>query len=850
MIVSLRPLLALALVLGVALGWPAAVAGAPVDDIQTQLRTGHYSQAIDDAQEAVRSAPQAEVLHLLLIEGLMTVGRYSEASTAAVAGVAAAPTSIRLRWAGREAALAAGQPELAGQLTAEIRQYVANRPYLYRGAADRVVYARVALLAGADPKEVIDKVLDQPDTTTGQVPREINLAKGELALEKHDFDLAAKSFLAGLKQSPDDPELHAGLARAYASGDRAAMLTEIAAALKVNPRHLPSLLLLVDQEIDAEAYVDAEAQLEDIFKVNPWRPEAWAYEAVLAHLREDPAAENSARDKALRYRKNNPLVDWLIGSKLAEKYRFAEAAAAQRRALHFDGTYLPAEEELANDLLRLGDESEGWKLAEAVHTSDEYDVEAYNLSTLHDTMAKYTTLSDGNFVLRMTAPEATAYGPRALALLERARRTLTAKYGVELAKPTYVEIFGDQKDFAVRTFGMPDIGGFLGVCFGRVVTANGPAANTAQPTNWETVLWHEFCHVVTLQLTQNKMPRWLSEGISVYEESQAEPSWGMHLDRRYREMIVEGGLTPVSRLSGAFLLPKSGEALQFAYLESSLVVEFIVQRYGLEQLKGILRDVGAGQEINSAIAAHTEPMPQLETDFAAYARQRADQLAPQLDWSKPAPALLQPGAEAKLADWIKSHPDTDWALNTRSNELMVAKQWTEAQALLQHYLALYPRQIGLNSAYAQLAIVDRVLGQTAAERTALSQWTELDDNAAAANLRLIELARADQDWPAERKAAERFLAINPLVVPPYRALSEADEKLGDLPGAIAAARSELDLGPSDPPEVHFQLARLLQRSHNPEARRQVLEALEDAPRFREALALLLEINSTPSPSSP
>src|SRR5947209_20567459 len=93
--------------------------------------------------------------------------------------------------------------------------------------------------------------------------------------------------------------------------------------------------------------------------------------------------------------------------------------------------------------------------------------------------------------------------------------------GVELAKPTFVEIFADPKDFAVRTFGMPDIPGFLGVCFGRVVTANGPAATGGSASNWESVLWHEFCHVVTLKLTQNKMPRSLSAGISVYEDRHA-----------------------------------------------------------------------------------------------------------------------------------------------------------------------------------------------------------------------------------------------------------------------------------------------------------------------------------------
>ena len=89
--------------------------------------------------------------------------------------------------------------------------------------------------------------------------------------------------------------------------------------------------------------------------------------------------------------------------------------------------------------------------------------------------------------------------------------------------------------------------------------------------------------------------------------------------------------------------------------------------------------------------------------------------------------------------------------------------------------------------------------------------------------------------------------MNPLVVPPYRYLAEAAEQLGDAPGAIAAHRTELLLDPPNPSEVHFQLARLLHRSNDPEARRQVLLALEDAPRYREALSLLLDIDRAPAP---
>ena len=56
-------------------------------------------------------------------------------------------------------------------------------------------------------------------------------------------------------------------------------------------------------------------------------------------------------------------------------------------------------------------------------------------------------------------------------------------------------------------------------------------------------------HVVTLELTHNKMPRWLSEGISVYEELQENPTWGQRMTPRYRQMILDGELTPVGELS-------------------------------------------------------------------------------------------------------------------------------------------------------------------------------------------------------------------------------------------------------------------------------------------------------------
>src|SRR5262249_3546740 len=209
-----------------------------------------------------------------------------------------------------------------------------------------------------------------------------------------------------------------------------------------------------DQKIDSERYAEAEEVLKRILDVNPGEPRAWAYRAVLAHLRTDPEGESAARDRALARWGRNPGVDHLVGRKLSQKYRFAEGAAAQKRALRLDPEHLPAKVQLCQDMLRLGDEAEGWRLAAEIFARDAYNVVAYNLMTLHDRLSSFRTLEDDGFVVRMDRREADLYGRRVLDLLRRARRTLLEKYAVTLPDPVIVEIFPQKKEFAVRTFGL------------------------------------------------------------------------------------------------------------------------------------------------------------------------------------------------------------------------------------------------------------------------------------------------------------------------------------------------------------------------------------------------------------
>lgn len=824
------------------LGASALGAGTDLEEARRLFKTGEYAKSVILAERGVAERRDSEAWRLLLTRGLLTTGSYREALTAMTNALAKEPRSIQLRWLAREVFEQNGQPEAAKRMVGEINKLVVARPTGYREPLDVIAFGRAALVAGADPKQVLDRAFEMAKRAAPTLS-EVYLASGTLALDKHDYALAAKSFQEGLKQQPDDPDLHCGLATAYEPGNQELMIASIEAALEHNSNHIGSLLLLASHCIDAEDYAKAGEFLDRVRAVNPFHPDEWAYRAALSYLQNQPEAGEAARTNALRFWASNPRVDHLIGLKLSQNYRFTEGAAHQREALRLDETYLPARAQLAQDLLRLGEEREGWELAEDVHRTDGYDVAAFNLVTLHGTMAKFSTLTNEAFILRMGTQEAAIYGPRVLEFLGTARKNLCAKFGFDVRRPCIVEMFPDQKDFAVRTFGMPDNPGFLGVCFGNVVTANSPASHPGRPVNWEAVLWHELCHVVTLQLTRNRMPRWLSEGISVHEELEANPAWGQRMNPRYREMILEGKLTPFSQLSGAFLSPKSDLHLQFAYYESALAVQFLVERFGFDRLKGILRDLGEGMPINQAIEKNTARMAVIEKDFEAFARGLAERMAPGLNWDKPPQAVLSPSDDDPTSvTWTISHPTNFWVMMRKAQGFVEAKQWQEARPLLERLVELYPGATGPDSAYRPLAAAQRALGDTNAEWQVLSRFAALDKEAPDAYLRLMELAALVGDWTAVMQNVGRYLAVNPLVAPPYRFLAQAAEAKGHLPAAIEASRVLLRLDPPNPAELHFALARLLRKVGDAGARRHVLEALEEVPRNRAALRLLLEIN--------
>jgi tetratricopeptide (TPR) repeat protein len=181
-------------------------------------------------------------------------------------------------------------------------------------------------------------------------------------------------------------------------------------------------------------------------------------------------------------------------------------------------------------------------------------------------------------------------------------------------------------------------------------------------------------------------------------------------------------------------------------------------------------------------------------------------------------------------------------LSEQARRLIEKKDFQAAKTPLEKLVQLYPGETGADSSSAMLAEVYHQLGETNAELQIQGRIAGEDDEALPAYQRLMEFAAAGQNWPEVQQNAIRYLAVNPLVPLPYRFLAQSADHLQDPQTGIEVYRSLLALDPTDQAEVHFHLAQLLYRTGSREARRHVLQALEDAPRYRAALDLLLRMN--------
>ena len=786
----------------------------------------------------------------LRFQALENIGRYDDAVDEAIATTNLFPEALGALLRAHELFTRLGREEEAAKMLAGINRAASAVPTRERTPRDYVELGQAALVLGADPGVVLDKYYGQAKAAKAKgknIPDgmvDAYLASGELALKKDDYGRAASEFQGGLKLEPDNPDLLFGLARAFLPDDREAGERYLGKVIEAAPLHTGALLLQAEAAINFELFEQSKGILDLVEKVNPLEPRAAAYRAVLAELEfNDEASFNSFRDQALFVWAGNPEIDYLIGRVLSRKYRYREGASSQLRALEMDPDFLPSKLQLALDYLRLGEVEKAWPLAAQVGEADEYNVLAYNLEILRKEIESFASVETDDFIIRMPVEEAAIYGDRVIEILTEAKQILGEKYGLKIEEPTLVEFYPNQQDFAIRSFGSLGGQGLLGVCFGSVVTMNSPGSVTAGKNNWEATLWHEYCHVVTLTATKNKMPRWLSEGISVYEEIQRNPLWGQSMTPSYREMIIEEqALTPISEMSQAFFQAKSGQHIMFAYYQSMLVVEFIVENYGMKALRGILGDLADGMLINDAIAVRTVPMEELEVAFLEGAHQMAIDFGEDVDWTVPEQDEVNPVSMLAVASFLKKNPRNFWALQTHLEQLIEQERWKMVVQSADRLIDLLPDYTGPGNGYGMKAMAYRKMDDKEGELAALEEIASISSEAFNSFNRLIDVGFETENWGSIITNAGRSTAINPFLERTHYCSGCAYAALDEREAAVSSFEKSLRLSPTNPSEVNYRLAKVLQPDNAERSKRHVMDALADSPRYRDAYVLLLELD--------
>ena len=668
----------------------------------------------------------------------------------------------------------------------------------------------------------------------------IETAWGELFLEKYDPSNAVQSFQAAVKADASYAPALTGLARATVDTNPAVAKQMADKALGINPSYVPAHLLVAELALDERKRDDARDALKKALAVNPNSLEARSLEGAVAMLEDRKADFDAAVADVLKINPVYGEVYRIAGDHLGRNYRFDEAVTLTRRAIELDRANTQAYANLGSHLLRTGDEPGARQALETAFKADPYDILTFNQLAMLDKVDKFETIRAGDLTVRLAPEESAVMRELVPALAQQALDELSKRYQFTPVGPILVEMFPVHDDFAVRTIGLPGFLGALGACFGRVVTLDSPRARPPGQFNWATTLWHEMAHVITLQMSNNRLPRWLSEGISMYEERRARPEWGRETEVSYVQALEAGRLLKLADLNDGFSDPR---LISLTYYQASLVVEMLIDMYGEPALHRFIRAYGEGMETDQAIkAAFNTTIDRIQTAFDA----RMDK-----DYAALRRALRDIKVEGtptleQLKELAEKNPDSFKVQMELAQVLHENGDADAAIAALERAARLVPGATGSDNPNALIALIATEKGDTARAIRAYEELIKVDSTDVESARKLAALLAPAGDAKRTLLAYERVAELDPFDTQAASFVGTQAMQRKDTRRAIQAFRVALAGSPADRAGAHLDLAEAhFAAGQLADAKREAVAALEIAPSFERAQDLLLKIVSAP-----
>jgi tetratricopeptide (TPR) repeat protein len=665
---------------------------------------------------------------------------------------------------------------------------------------------------------------------------DIQTREGDFLYGRHKPGDAVVCYDRALKLDPRWVPALVGRSRAFfADGDPAESAKALAAARAVAPDDPAALLLMSEEALAEEDWSAAAGALDRLAVVRPNSVGEPAIRAALAYAQDRPA---DIETEAARVRAVDPTsaAAYLrAGQEAAELYRSDDAVGLELKAVGVDPTDREAQFELGLAQMRTGDEKGARPTLEAAWKLDNSNAVTLNLLTLLDDLDQFEVVPDGDLIFKFSKAEAPVLKLYALPLGEEAMRTYEQHYQFKPKGPILVEIFPKHDDFAVRTTGLTGIAGALGACFGRVVTMDSPRARPPDEFSWQATEWHELAHVFTLQLSKYRVPRWLTEGISVFEEHRRNPAWGREVALQYAALWSQNKTFGVKGLPNAF---KDPENFTIAYFEASLVVEHLVALKGDAGLRDLLQAYAGGATDEQAFSkAFGEGVDAVDASFRQFVNTQYGPLAAAM---KPLAGRIDPKDLGAVRSRAAAAPGNYVAQLQLGQALVAGGDDKGAVAPLQRAADLAPPAQGEASPHALLAQIDIRAGDNAGARRELRALLTYDHDSVTAARDLTKLATeahadADRDY-----GLHVTTDLDPFDPSAHAELGRRELTLKQNDAALVEFRAALALGPTNRAEAHADVAEaFLALNRRDEAKQEAILALEEAPTYARAQDLLL-----------
>ena len=269
--------------------------------------------------------------------------------------------------------------------------------------------------------------------------------------------------------------------------------------------------------------------------------------------------------------------------------RYEDSIAYLRKAVAATPDLWNAHSELGIDLMRLGREGEARQELEKAYSQPFHDSVTANALTLIDSYKKFTTFETPTTALRLNKKEADVLRPYFQEEMLRSMATYEKKYKYKLSKPVQVEVYPDHEDFAVRTQGLPGLGA-LGVTFDNYIAMDSPSGRPPGEFHWASTLWHEMSHVYVIAMTNDRVPRWFTEGLAVHEETAASPDWGDRLSPEIIAAIRDKKLLPIAEIDRGFVHPTYQAQVIVSYFQAGKICDYIVRRWGDQKILDMIHE--------------------------------------------------------------------------------------------------------------------------------------------------------------------------------------------------------------------------------------------------------------------